>query len=151
MDGMYKIGEIGIPKIKNGSKIEIGKDIGKITIMSDHRFNWFQKKMIKWCFGFEVSAHIITNVHNTTKEIKTSEEIYIQLCKISRSLDKIRYSFEPHSIAGLRGECGPLCGGEVDYEELCLNELATIERDIFKIKTYIKNPELGLKIREIVK
>lgn len=57
MDSMYKIGEIGIPKIKNGSKIEIGKDIGKITIMSDHRFNWFQKKMIKWCFGFNVTDY----------------------------------------------------------------------------------------------
>ena len=23
----------------------------------DKKFNWFQKKMIKWCFGFEVVEH----------------------------------------------------------------------------------------------
>ena len=43
----------GIPKIKNGSKLTIGKT-RQLTIFTDHHFNWFQKKMIKWCFGFIV-------------------------------------------------------------------------------------------------
>lgn len=47
---------VSIPKIKNGSKIEFG-DNQKFTIFVDHHFNWFQKKMIKWCFGFNVSDY----------------------------------------------------------------------------------------------
>ena len=47
---------IGIPKIKNGSTIKIGKDYSLI-INLDHHFNWFQKKMIKTCFGFEVGDY----------------------------------------------------------------------------------------------
>ena len=35
------------------STIYIGKDTGA-QIGVDKKFNWFQKKMIKWCFGFEV-------------------------------------------------------------------------------------------------
>lgn len=42
-----------IPKIKNGAKLTVGKE-RSITIIVDHHFNWFQKKMIKWCFGFIV-------------------------------------------------------------------------------------------------
>lgn len=38
---------------KKGSKISVGKNL-KLTIGVDQRFNWFQKKMIKWCFGFTV-------------------------------------------------------------------------------------------------
>ena len=54
---------INIPKAKNGSKIIIGS---KITIGSydrlyilviDQHFNWFQKKMIKICFGFTVEDY----------------------------------------------------------------------------------------------
>ena len=37
----------------------------KLTIVVDHHFNWFQKKMIKWCFGF--------NVENYTEQ--TEEEL----------------------------------------------------------------------------
>ena len=48
---------MSIPKIKNGSEISFGKNKGKITVYTDHHFNWFQKKMIKWCFGFEVSDY----------------------------------------------------------------------------------------------
>lgn len=47
---------INIPKIKNGAKIEIGTN-QKLTIPVDHHFNWFQKKMMKWCFGFNVSDY----------------------------------------------------------------------------------------------
>lgn len=47
-----------VPKIVNGSKITIGKDLGVSTIIViDKHFNWFQKKMIKWCFGFDVEDY----------------------------------------------------------------------------------------------
>ena len=36
--------------------IYIGKDTGA-PIGVDKKFNWFQKKMIKWCFGFEVKEN----------------------------------------------------------------------------------------------
>lgn len=37
------------------STIYIGNHIGRaIEIGVDKKFNWLQKKMIKWCFGFEV-------------------------------------------------------------------------------------------------
>lgn len=29
----------------------------KFEIDIDKKFNWFQKKMIKWCFGFEVKEN----------------------------------------------------------------------------------------------
>ena len=41
------------PKIENGSQIVIGDDY-KLEIKMDNHFNWVQKKMIKWCFGFDV-------------------------------------------------------------------------------------------------
>lgn len=47
---------IGIPKIKMGAKIRFGK-LRSITILVDHHFNWFQKRMIKWCFGFTVEDY----------------------------------------------------------------------------------------------
>lgn len=44
------------PKITNGSLIIIGGDNiqQSLNIVVDKHFNWFQKKMIRWCFGFEV-------------------------------------------------------------------------------------------------
>jgi hypothetical protein len=36
--------------------IYIGKDTG-VQIGVDKKFNWFPKKMIKWCFGFEVKEN----------------------------------------------------------------------------------------------
>lgn len=45
-----------IPKIKNGSKLTIGKT-RNLSIFTDHHFNWFQKKMIRWCFGFTVTDY----------------------------------------------------------------------------------------------
>ena len=40
------------------STIYIGNHIGRaIEIGVDKKFNWFQKKMIKWCFGFEVKEN----------------------------------------------------------------------------------------------
>lgn len=47
---------IDIPKIKRGSLIIIGKH-RNLTIATDHHFNWLQKKMIKWCFGFTVTDY----------------------------------------------------------------------------------------------
>lgn len=32
--------------------------VGNVHIYVDKKFNWFQKKMIKWCFGFEVKENI---------------------------------------------------------------------------------------------
>lgn len=43
---------ISFPKIKNGSRIVTG-DSYNLEIKVDKHFNWFQKKMIKWCFGFD--------------------------------------------------------------------------------------------------
>ena len=43
-------------EIKKVSKISVGKN-SKLTIDVDQRFNWFQKKMIKWCFGFTVEDY----------------------------------------------------------------------------------------------
>ena len=28
--------------------------IAELTVIVNKHFNWFQKKMIKWCFGFDV-------------------------------------------------------------------------------------------------
>lgn len=47
---------VGIPKIKNGSKVSVGK-LYTVTFNIDHHFNWFQKKMIKWCFGLTVEDY----------------------------------------------------------------------------------------------
>lgn len=47
---------VGFPKIKNGSKVRIGKNY-EICLIVDHHFNWFQKKMIKWCFGLKVEDY----------------------------------------------------------------------------------------------
>lgn len=38
------------------STICIGDNPG-LQIGVDKKFNWFQKKMIKWCFGFEVKEN----------------------------------------------------------------------------------------------
>ena len=38
------------------STIIIGRNPG-VSIGVDKKFNWFQKKMIKWCFGFEVEEY----------------------------------------------------------------------------------------------
>ena len=43
-------------KIKNGSKIQFG-NYAKIDIRIDQHFNWFQKLMWKWCFGFTVEDY----------------------------------------------------------------------------------------------
>lgn len=44
------------PKIKNGSLIKIGNN-RSLMITIDRHFNWFQKKMIKWCFGFDIKDY----------------------------------------------------------------------------------------------
>ena len=45
---------IHVPKLKNGSEIRMGKEKYSWTIRVDQHFNWFQKKMMKWCFGWDV-------------------------------------------------------------------------------------------------
>ena len=50
------LNNIEIPKIKNGSRIRIGR-VRTLNIDVDHHFNWFQKRMIKWCFGFTVEDY----------------------------------------------------------------------------------------------
>lgn len=49
-------GALTIPKIKNGSKVSAGK-LYCMNFCIDHHFNWFQKKMIKWCFGLTVEDY----------------------------------------------------------------------------------------------
>ena len=49
--------QMKIHKIKNGARIRIGSDFSSFNIVVDHHFNWFQKLMIKWCFGFEVEDY----------------------------------------------------------------------------------------------
>jgi nitrous oxide reductase accessory protein NosL len=39
------------------STIIIGDGYPKWCIDVDKKFNWLQKKMIKWCFGFEVKEY----------------------------------------------------------------------------------------------
>ena len=39
------------------SNIYIGSTPHAWVIGVDKKFNWFQKKMIKWCFGFEVKEN----------------------------------------------------------------------------------------------
>lgn len=51
-DGGFAIGRYTPPI----STIYIGKDTG-VQIGVDKKFNWFQKKMIKWCFGFDVKEN----------------------------------------------------------------------------------------------
>lgn len=52
-------GSYYIDKIENGSKISISKgDVKNFHIIVDRHFNWFQKKMIKWCFGFDVNDYV---------------------------------------------------------------------------------------------
>jgi hypothetical protein len=43
------------PRIENGSTLTIGNtESSTFTMIVDQHFNWFQKKMIKWCFGIKV-------------------------------------------------------------------------------------------------
>lgn len=49
---------IFIPKIKNGSKLTIGKDNHALTFINvDQHFNWFQKKMWKFLLGIKVEDY----------------------------------------------------------------------------------------------
>lgn len=48
---------VDIPKITNGSMIEIGEPMGDVKLTVDQHLNWFQKKMMKWCFGFKESDY----------------------------------------------------------------------------------------------
>lgn len=48
---------IKMHKIKNGAKISIGSDFKSLIFTVEHHFNWFQKPMMKWCFGFKVEDY----------------------------------------------------------------------------------------------
>lgn len=61
-------------------------------------------------------------------------DIYRELNMTSSLTDRLRYSFEPHSITGLRGIRGLDPDVEPDYRKLSLEEMA-----ICKIKTYIES------------
>lgn len=50
-----------ISRIDNGSLITIGKDTHVVTVFTSQHFNWLQKKMLKWCFGFTVKDYSDTN------------------------------------------------------------------------------------------
>lgn len=39
------------------STITVGGENAMWHINVDKKFNWFQKKMLKWCFGFEVKEN----------------------------------------------------------------------------------------------
>ena len=43
-------------KIKNGSRFSIG-EYRQTSFPVDQHFNWFQKLMWKWCFGFKVEDY----------------------------------------------------------------------------------------------
>lgn len=47
---------IHVPEIKNGSDIFIGTtDCRTLVVhLPGKHFNWLQKKMMKWCFGWDV-------------------------------------------------------------------------------------------------
>ena len=66
-DILYSSNIGGFKPIPPISTIYIGGD-GKHTISVgvDKKFNWFQKKMIKWCFGFEVKENNQSSTTNTT-------------------------------------------------------------------------------------
>lgn len=51
------IGTIYIPKIKNGSKLTIGKDHFTIVIKVDKHFNWLQKKIWQFSLGIKVEDY----------------------------------------------------------------------------------------------
>ena len=52
------IRHIYIPKIKNGSKLTIGKGEFTLTVINvDQHFNWFQKKMWKFLLGIKVEDY----------------------------------------------------------------------------------------------
>lgn len=49
---------IGYGSMKKAiSTILVGGEKAQWHIDVDKKFNWFQKKMIKWCFGFEVKEN----------------------------------------------------------------------------------------------
>lgn len=60
-DGEFNTGFIAVgskPKITNGSKLTIGKELQCVTIYNvDQHFNWFQKLMWKWAFGIKVEDY----------------------------------------------------------------------------------------------
>ena len=51
------IGTIYIPKVKNGSKLTIGKDHFTTVIKVDQHFNWLQKKMWKFLLGIKIEDY----------------------------------------------------------------------------------------------
>ena len=54
--GVLRIGQPLTLQPPPKSTIIIG-DTPSLRIGVDKKFNWFQKKMLKWCFGFEVEEY----------------------------------------------------------------------------------------------
>lgn len=48
---------LGRHKIVNGSVITIGDEPPKVTMYVQQHFNWFQKNMLRWCFGFHIEDY----------------------------------------------------------------------------------------------
>ena len=48
---------LGKSKIKNGSKFIIGGELAQFMMTVHQHFNWFQKLMWKWCFGFKIEDY----------------------------------------------------------------------------------------------
>lgn len=55
-EGKIKTGWAIYPPPPPKSIIIIG-DNPSIQVAVNKKFNWFQKKMIKWCFGFEIKEN----------------------------------------------------------------------------------------------
>lgn len=66
-------------------------------------------------------------------------DIYRELNMTSSLTDRLRYSFEPHSITGLRGIRGLDPDVEPDYRKLSLKEMANIEQDKSDMTVFIKD------------
>ena len=74
--------------------------------------------------------NVITNIYNMINEI-------------SRLTDSLRYSLEPWSHAGLRGERGCCPGVKNDHYTRALAELDYIERDIRCIRSYLEKEKVN--------
>lgn len=64
--------------------------------------------------------------------------IYNRINEISRLTDSLRYSLEPWSHAGLRGERGCCPGEYIDRYAWALEDLDYIEQDIHCIRSLCK-------------
>lgn len=69
--------------------------------------------------------------------------IYNKINEISRLADSLRYSLEPWSHAGIRGERGCIPGVKIDRYAWALADLDYIERDIRCIRSYLEEEKVN--------